>query len=130
MPKPRKYKDLYGARKAYRQTEKGKEAVRRYNASEAAKASKRKWKRKHDRTILDKRQWFIEQYGDIQIALNLLDEREREVITLVYGLDGNEPVKQKEIATRWGKSPQWISLIKKDAEEKLLPIKLKLESSD
>ncbi len=130
MPKPRKYQDLYGAQKAYRQTEKGKESVRKYNASEKAKIVKKNWKRKHDGTIIDKRQWFIDTYGNIETALNLLDDREKNVIIKVFGLNGSPPLKQKDLAAQWDKSPQWISEIKKEALKKLLPLQQESESTD
>ena len=121
MPKPRKYDDLYGAQKAYRQTEKGKEAVKRYNASADARASKRKWKRKHDGTIANKQQWFIDRYGEVERALAVLNPEERMTLELYYGLTGDNPLSQAAIAQKLGKSQSSISRVKQSAEKKLLP---------
>ena len=48
-----------------------------------------------------------------------LDEREREVIILRYGLDGGEPLPQREIAKKLGISRSYISRIEKKALGKL-----------
>ena len=128
MPRPRKHKDLYGAQNAYRQTEKGRETLRRYNATDAAKASKRDWKRKHDGTIIDKRRWFIDTYGDPAVAFELLNQREKLVIKYFFGLDGGPPLTQKAIASLMECSPQWVSEIKKSALKKLAPTKKAIEN--
>ena len=129
MPKPRKYSDLYGAQKAYLKTEKGKQALKRYQTSEKRRIKQRERARVRRGTIIDKQQWFIDTYGDMDTISSFLDEREQEVITLIYGLDGSEPTKQKDIAEYWGKSPQFISGIKKEALAKLEPLKQSLASS-
>ena len=132
MGRPKKYDkfDIYAGQRAYLKTSKGKEAKKRYNTTEAARASKRKWKRKHDGTIVDKRQWFIDTYGDIEKALQLLNDRETDVITKIFGLNGSPPLKQKDLAAQWDKSPQWISEIKKEALKKLLPLQQEPQSTD
>lgn len=48
-----------------------------------------------------------------------LDEREKRVITLRYGLGGQEPLTQREIAQLCGISRSYISRIEKKALEKL-----------
>lgn len=48
-----------------------------------------------------------------------LDEREKRVITLRYGLNGQEPLTQREIAQLCGISRSYISRIEKKALEKL-----------
>lgn len=48
-----------------------------------------------------------------------LDEREREVIILRYGLDGGDPMPQREIAKKLGISRSYISRIEKKALGKL-----------
>ena len=48
-----------------------------------------------------------------------LDEREKKVITLRYGLNGKEPLTQREIARECGISRSYISRIEKKALEKL-----------
>ena len=121
MGRPRKYEnfDIYAPQRAYLKTEKGKEAVKRYNASESAKAIKREWKRRHDGTIVDKRQWFLDTYGEIEAALNLLDQQEQLVMTRLYGLDGSKPMIQKAIAEELSVTRQRIAQIKKKALETL-----------
>lgn len=48
-----------------------------------------------------------------------LDEREREIITLRYGLNGVQPLTQREIAAKQGISRSYVSRIEKKALEKL-----------
>ena len=48
-----------------------------------------------------------------------LDEREKEVIILRYGLDGNMPLTQREVAARLGISRSYISRIEKKALSQL-----------
>ena len=48
-----------------------------------------------------------------------LDERERQVISLRYGLDGNLPQRQREVAKQLGISRSYVSRIEKRALEKL-----------
>lgn len=48
-----------------------------------------------------------------------LDERERNVIDLRYGLSGKEPLTQREIAVLLGISRSYVSRIEKSALEKL-----------
>ncbi|MBO5416542.1 MAG: RNA polymerase sporulation sigma factor SigK [Clostridia bacterium] len=50
----------------------------------------------------------------------LLDERERQIITLRYGLGGDEPMTQREVATVLGISRSYVSRIEKTALDKLL----------
>ena len=91
MPRPRKYESLHGRQEAYHKTEKGKISLEKYQASERARASKRRWWQEH-RGIepVNMRQQFIDIYGQPDIALALLNERERQVIDLYFGLsDGN-----------------------------------------
>ena len=49
----------------------------------------------------------------------VLDERERKVIVGRYGLDGNPPLTQREIAAQCGISRSYISRIEKKALKKL-----------
>ena len=53
-----------------------------------------------------------------------LDEREISILVLRYGLDGNEPMTQREIALRENISRSYVSRLEKKALEKL---KRKLE---
>ncbi len=48
-----------------------------------------------------------------------LDDREKLVITLRYGLTGEHPLTQREIAHQCGISPSYVSRIEKKAVEKL-----------
>lgn len=48
-----------------------------------------------------------------------LDERERKVIIKRYGLDGNEPLTQREVAKEMGISRSYISRIEKKALQSL-----------
>ena len=50
----------------------------------------------------------------------LLDQRERQIITMRYGLGGGEPMTQKEVAGVMGISRSYVSRIEKTALEKLL----------
>ena len=49
----------------------------------------------------------------------VLDEREREVITLRYGLSGKDPLTQREVAEHLGISRSYVSRIEKAALETL-----------
>lgn len=51
---------------------------------------------------------------------NILNDREKEIITKRYGLDGNEEVTQKEIAKSMGISRSYVSRIEKRALTKML----------
>ena len=48
-----------------------------------------------------------------------LDDREKQVIALRYGLGGNEPQRQREVAKILGISRSYVSRIEKRALEKL-----------
>ena len=48
-----------------------------------------------------------------------LDRREREIITLRYGLGGDAPLPQREVASRLGISRSYVSRLEKKALEKL-----------
>ncbi|MCD8006943.1 MAG: RNA polymerase sporulation sigma factor SigK [Oscillospiraceae bacterium] len=52
-------------------------------------------------------------------ALDLLDDREREIIILRYGLFGRQPLTQREVASLLGISRSYVSRIEKRAIEKL-----------
>ena len=58
----------------------------------------------------------IEQYEEkmmIRQAVDALDEREREIIQLRYGMNGAEELTQKEVADRLGISQSYISRLEK-----------------
>ncbi len=48
-----------------------------------------------------------------------LTDQERQVIVLRYGLDGEKPCRQREVASRCGVSRSYVSRIEKRALEKL-----------
>jgi len=125
MGRPKKYQelDIYAGHRAYFKTEKGKAAIERYENSEKRKANKRDWKRRQRGTIVDKRQWFIDNYGNIETALARLNDRERFVIELNYGLSGEKPLTQVAIAEKMGRSNSVIGTIRKSALAKLEPLK-------
>ena len=50
----------------------------------------------------------------------LLNERERQIITMLYGLADTEPLTQREVAEKLGISRSYVSRIEKSALEKLL----------
>ncbi|MGM9681639.1 MAG: RNA polymerase sporulation sigma factor SigK [Eubacteriales bacterium] len=54
-----------------------------------------------------------------QIISEHLSEREQTIIRLRYGLDGREPLTQREIAGRLGISRSYVSRIEKSALEKI-----------
>ncbi len=54
-----------------------------------------------------------------KIIKTCLDERERRIIVLRYGLDGEKPMTQRELATKLGISRSYVSRIEKAALEKI-----------
>ncbi len=65
----------------------------------------------------------VERHLDGQRAMKYvntcLDERERRIISLRYGLGGRTPLTQREVATLLGISRSYVSRIEKTAIEKL-----------
>ncbi len=57
---------------------------------------------------------------ELKRYLNILDEREYQIIALRYGLDNNEEMTQKEIAAMYNISRSYVSRIEKRALSKLL----------
>ena len=55
----------------------------------------------------------------IKIIKNKLDERERRVIVLRYGLNNKAPMTQREIAKLMGISRSYVSRIEKGALDKI-----------
>ena len=61
-----------------------------------------------------------EMCGKLRAAMaRCLTEREKEILTLRYGLAGTAPHTQREIAARWGISRSYVSRIEKRALQKL-----------
>ena len=54
-----------------------------------------------------------------QVIGERLDEREKTVITLRYGMGNRQPMTQREVATLCGISRSYVSRIEKKALEKL-----------
>ena len=54
-----------------------------------------------------------------QYIESFLDQREREIIALRYGLGGRPPLTQREVAKRLGISRSYVSRIEKKAVEVL-----------
>lgn len=55
----------------------------------------------------------------LQAVDTRLSEQEQQVIRLRYGLDGEAPLRQREVALRTGISRSYVSRIEKRALEKL-----------
>ena len=62
------------------------------------------------------REAYAKLYENIE---NVLDEREREIIVLRYGLGEHPPLTQREIAVKLGISRSYVSRIEKKALAKL-----------
>ncbi len=62
-----------------------------------------------------------------QLVKNKLDKREAQIISLRYGLEGEPPKTQREVAQQCGISRSYVSRIEKKALEKL---KNELEKSE
>ncbi len=55
----------------------------------------------------------------LRLVESCLDQRERRIIKLRYGIDGNNPLTQREVAELLGISRSYVSRIEKSALEKL-----------
>lgn len=120
MPRPRKYTGLHDRQAAYHQTQKGKAAVKKYQSSEEAKAKKRLWwKENRGSEAVDRQQQFLDTYGPLTEALALLNGRERQAVSLYFGLDNSQPCTLEEIGIQMGISKQRIGQIKSNALKKM-----------
>lgn len=54
-----------------------------------------------------------------RIIRSCLDEREKQIIVLRYGLDGDKPLTQRELADKLGISRSYVSRIEKSALDKI-----------
>ena len=80
-------------------------------------------------TLMDIMSEEIDMVGQIDLQLkaaqlrkyieSFLDDREREIIALRYGLGGQRPFTQREVAKRLGISRSYVSRIEKKAVEVL-----------
>ncbi len=59
------------------------------------------------------------EYQHLLKKLHCLTERERKVLELRYGLNGDEPITQKEVGAQLNVSRSYVSRIEKKALEKL-----------
>lgn len=120
MPRPRKYDGLHDRQTAYHETDKGKASVEKYESSEKARARKRRWWQENKGTEHpDLRQQFIDTYGQVDTAMASLTERERQVISLYFGLFDHLPKTLEDIGTQIGISKQRVGQIKSKALKKL-----------
>lgn len=72
-----------------------------------------------DEDIFDEIDLKINSAKTIHAVNTVLDDREREIIVLRYGLGGINPLTQREIAKRLNISRSYVSRIEKSALEKL-----------
>ena len=80
-------------------------------------------------TLMDIMSEEVDMVGQIDLQLksaqlqqyieSFLDQREREIIALRYGLGGRPPLTQREVAKRLGISRSYVSRIEKKAVEVL-----------
>lgn len=119
MPRPKKYQGLYGRQEVYRASPQGKEKIQQYEQSEARREQRR---RRTEQSRLAKaeakKQEFVSLYGDPAIALVHLNDDEKRVICLYYGLD-SPPISLEAIGKQMGVSRQWVHQIKQKALEKI-----------
>ncbi len=73
-----------------------------------------------DESITGEIERKISSQKALRFVNTLLDERERQIITMRYGLGGKEPMTQREVALLLGISRSYVSRIEKTALEKLL----------
>lgn len=69
--------------------------------------------------ILEEIELKINSRKALKAVNEVLDEREKEIIILRYGLSGIRPITQREIANKLGISRSYVSRIEKSALEKL-----------
>ena len=69
--------------------------------------------------VPDAAETAIEYQRAVSMMRTVLNERERRVVALRYGLSGNVPLPQHEVARRLGISRSYVSRIEKRALEKL-----------
>lgn len=55
----------------------------------------------------------------VELVNEILDERERQIIRMRFGLDGAEPLAQREVAVLLGISRSYVSRLEKGALDKL-----------
>ena len=70
-------------------------------------------------TIADNIDCKIKTSKAKKAILTVLDEREREIIILRYGLSGSRAITQREVAEKLGISRSYVSRIEKSALKKM-----------
>ena len=70
-----------------------------------------------DDTIAEDLEIKISSEKAARIINTVLDDREKEILSLRFGLDGRRPITQREIASRLGISRSYVSRIEKKALE-------------
>ena len=70
-------------------------------------------------TIADDIDRAIRTERALEFVRTRLDEREKKIIVLRYGLGGNEPMTQRKVAESMGISRSYVSRLEKSALEKL-----------
>lgn len=73
-----------------------------------------------DESITSEIERKISSQRAMRYVNTVLDERERQIITMRYGLGGTEPMTQREVASALGISRSYVSRIEKNALERLL----------
>ena len=73
-----------------------------------------------DESITGEIERKISSQKALRFVDTLLDERERQIIKMRYGLSDKEPMTQREVALLLGISRSYVSRIEKTALEKLL----------
>lgn len=98
-------------------------AVDKYESSEAAKARKRRWWQENRASeSMDKQQKFLDAYGSTTAAFAPLNDQERYVVSLYFGLEGDKPLTLEEIGNLMGISKQRVGQVKSEALKKM-PLK-------
>jgi len=121
MGRPRIYENPSESRAAYKQSEKGRKANKKYESSPRAKARKRRWwNENHSSAPVNRKQSFIDTYGEPKLALEGLKEREKQVLTLYFGLDGSQLRTLEEIGQLFNLSKERIRQIKSAALRKII----------
>ena len=72
-----------------------------------------------DTNILDSIDLNIQSHKMYQFIQNNLDEREKKILTMRYGLYGTRPLTQREVAKKLDISRSYVSRIEKKALEEL-----------
>lgn len=72
-----------------------------------------------DENVIENAERDIVMSRLVEITKAVLDEREYEIVSLRYGLDGNGGLTQREVADRFGISRSYVSRIEKKSLEKI-----------